>query len=118
MSGWTRISGRGSPSLRCKEIAFGRHRAPDRWYQVVNDTVVRRLSPNNRKIEVKRQPDELLSMQMLQAMGLELANIHLGTSEARAAVHSDLTKRRSGWLHEAAGVAAKFVISEHEEWRR
>jgi hypothetical protein len=84
----------------------------------VNDTAVRRLSPNNRKIEIKRQSDELLSMQMLQAMGLELANIHLGTSEARAAVHSDLTKRRSGWLHEAAGVAAKFVISEHEEWRR
>jgi hypothetical protein len=117
MSGWTRITGRGSPSLRCKEIAFGRYRAPDRWYQVVNDTAVRRLSPNNRKIEIKRQSDELLSMQMLQAMGLELANIHLGTGEGRAAVHSDLSKRRSGWLNEAAGVAAKFVISEHGEWR-
>ena len=56
-------------------------------------------------------------MQMLQAMGLELANIHLGTSEGRAAVHGDLTKRGSGWLYEAAGVAAKFVISEYEEWR-
>ena len=56
-------------------------------------------------------------MQMLQAMGLELANIHLGTSEGHAAVHSDLTKRRSGWLQDAAGVAAKFVISEYEEWQ-
>ena len=68
-SGWTLVPGHGSPRLRCKEIAFGRYRAPDAWYAVANGIVVRRLSPNNRKIEVKKQPGELLHPRMLRAMG-------------------------------------------------
>jgi hypothetical protein len=116
ISGWTRVSGRGSQSLRCKEIAFGRYRAPDRWYDVVDGIVVRRLSPNNRKIEVEKQPDELLDRRMLRAMGHEIANVHLGTGDQRKAIDRDLSRRRDGWLRESAGAAAKFVRGEHEEW--
>jgi Uncharacterized protein conserved in bacteria (DUF2252) len=115
-SGWTRIPGRGSPTLRCEEIALGRYRAPDAWYDVIDATVVRRLSPNNRKIEVVDEPDELLDPRMLRAMGHELANIHLGTGDARKAIKRDLAKRKRGWLREAAGTAVKFVRGEYREW--
>ena len=117
-SGWTRIPARGSPSLRCEEIALGRYRAPDAWYDVIDATVVRRLSPNNRKIEVGDEPDALLDPRMLRAMGRELANIHLGTGDARKAIKRDLSKRKRGWLREAAGAAVKFVRGEYKEWCR
>jgi Uncharacterized protein conserved in bacteria (DUF2252) len=115
-SGWTRIPGRGSPSLRCEEIALGRYRAPDAWYNVIDATVVRRLSPNNRKIEVVDEPDALLDPRMLRAMGRELANIHLGTGDARKAIKRDLSRRKRGWLREAAGDAMKFVRGEYKQW--
>jgi hypothetical protein len=115
-SGWTRIPGRGSPSLRCEEIALGRYRAPDAWYNVIDATVVRRLSPNNRKIEVVDEPGALLDPRMLRAMGRELANIHLGTGDARKAIKRDLSRRKRGWLREAAGDAMKFVRGEYKEW--
>jgi hypothetical protein len=115
-SGWTRIPGRGSPRLRCKEIAFGRYRAPDPWYDVANGVVVRRLSPNNRKIEIEKQPDELLDPRMLRAMGYELANIHLGTGNRRKAIMRDLSKRKKGWLRQAARSAIKFVKRDYQQW--
>jgi hypothetical protein len=116
ISGWTRIPGRGSQQLRCKEIAYGCYRAPDRCYDVVDATVVRRLSPNSRKITVEDLPDELLDPQMLRAMGRELANIHLGTGDRRAAIDGDFSKRKAGWLPDAAGAATKFVNTEYEHW--
>jgi Uncharacterized protein conserved in bacteria (DUF2252) len=115
-SGWTRIPGRGSPRLRCKEIAFGRYRAPDPWYDVANGVVVRRLSPNNRKIEIERQPDELLDPRMLRAMGYELANIHLGTGNRRKAIKRDLSKRKKGWLRQAARSAIRSMKRDYQQW--
>ena len=51
LSGWCRAHARGTLKLRCKEIGNGRYRAPDPWLTFEDDIVVRRLSPNNRKIE-------------------------------------------------------------------
>jgi hypothetical protein len=46
----------------------------------------RRLSPNNRKIEVEKGKSTLFTSDMLQTMGFELANVHLGTAERRDAI--------------------------------
>jgi hypothetical protein len=51
-------------------------------------------------------------------MGRELANVHLGTGDRRAAIDRDLRKRKDGWLREAAGAAVKFVRGEHQDWIR
>jgi hypothetical protein len=115
VSAWSRVHG-GAQTLRCKEIASGAYHAPDRWYDVRDATAVRRLSPNSRKIEVKNQPEELLGEQMLVAMGHELANVHLGTGNAGPAIGRDIAKRKDGWLHDAADIAAKFVANEYKEW--
>jgi hypothetical protein len=116
MSAWNRVHAPRSQRLRCKEVALGRHRAPDAWYDVIDATVVRRLSPSSRKIEITKQPDELLDTPILHAMGHELASIHLGTGNRRAAIARDLAKRRSGWLLKASDAAAKFVIADYGEW--
>ena len=50
---------------------------------------------------------------MLDAMGRELAAIHLGTGNAAKAIRADLAKRPAGWLHEAAMRAAQAVTEDH-----
>lgn len=121
-SAWTRANGRGPKAIRCYDVATGRHRAPDPWYKLTRTPsgtiVVRRLSPNNRKIEAEAQPAELVSPKMLRAMGRELASIHLGSSNKRAAIERDLDTRKSNWLVKEVERAAAFVGSEHEEWRQ
>src|SRR5256885_11406966 len=47
-----------SKTPRCYEIATGVYRAPDPWYALTDDVVVRRLSPNNRKLDAETHPLE------------------------------------------------------------
>jgi hypothetical protein len=55
---------------------------------------------------------------LLQAMGFETANIHVGSGTAIKAVRRDLTRRKSGWLNSAAEKMTESVIKDWEEWRR
>jgi hypothetical protein len=117
-SAWTRVKGRGAKTLRCYEIATGVYRAPDPWYALTDDVVVRRLSPNNRKLDAETHPLELMDKKMLRAMARDLAAVHLGLVDARAAIRRDLAKRKAGWLADAVKRAATFVRGEQREWRK
>lgn len=101
-SAWELARGRPDAPIRCADIAAGGNRAPDPWYRVESAIVVRRLSPNNRKIEADRELDLLLDPRMLDAMGRELAALHLGTGDTGAAIKADLAERKRGWLETAA----------------
>ena len=52
-SGWELARGRGGRVIRCAELAGGRYRASDPWYRVEDGMLLRRLSPNNRKVEAE-----------------------------------------------------------------
>jgi hypothetical protein len=117
-SGWTLAHGRKPCELRVAEIAAGPYRAPDPWYAVTGSIVVRRLSPNSQKIETKDDASKLRNSKMLQRMGQELANIHLGTNNRRASIKKDLDGRKRGWLHDATEVSSTFVANEFKEWKR
>jgi hypothetical protein len=115
-SAWNRPKGRGARTLRCYEIATAKYRAPDPWYALIDDVVVRRLSPNNRKLDAETHPLELIDKKMLRLMGRELASIHLGLVDARKAIERDLRKRGTGWLTGAVKRAAGFVRDEQRKW--
>jgi hypothetical protein len=117
-SAWTRVRGRGAKTLRCYEIATGMYRAPDPWYALTDNVVVRRLSPNNRKLDAETHPLELMDKKMLRAMARDLAAVHLGLVDARAAIRRDLRKRKAGWLADAVKRAATFVRGEQRAWRK
>jgi hypothetical protein len=114
-SGWSLKHDSGAP-VRCAEIASGRFRAPDPWYKVSESVVTRRLSPNSRKIEVKGSADVLLRPDMLDAMGLDIANIHSGDLQNRNVVMDDVRDRGTKWLVAMAKAAAKIVETEHKAW--
>jgi hypothetical protein len=115
-SAWVRVHGRGSSRLRVQEIAHGAYRDPDPWYNVLDSILVRRLSPNNRKIAVEQMPHEILSPKMLAAMAYELASVHLGTGDRGGAIARDFVARRRHWLRDATDAASAFVESEYKAW--
>jgi hypothetical protein len=117
-SAWTLPSGRRRQPMYCAEIATARFRAPDPWYRLVGDIVVRRLSPNNRKLDAAEFPLNLTNRKMLRLMGRELGAVHVGIEDRRAAVQRDIEARDSEWLRSAIHRAAEFVRDEHREWRK
>ncbi len=54
---------------------------------------------------------------MLRAMGLELANVHLGTANRSEAIRRDLKSRKAGWLVASAKQAAAAVTRELAQWK-
>ncbi len=118
-SGWTRAHG-GGAGLRLNDIALGKFRAPDPWYAASGNLLMRRLSPNNRKINVEDRRDaaRLLHPDLLWAMGRELAAVHLGTGDRRDALRKDLEKRKRRWFRTQVEAAAQFVAGEYTEWEK
>jgi hypothetical protein len=117
-SAWNRVKGRGPNTIRCYEIATGTYRAPDPWYSAEDDVVVRRLSPNNRKLDAETHPLELVDKRMLRLMAQDIASIHLGLVDARKAIERDLRKRPADWLVSAVKRAATFVREEQRKWSK
>lgn len=118
-SGWTRVHGDGRRP-RLNDVARAKYRAPDPWYAASGNLLVRRLSPNNRKInaEDRRDAARLLHPDLLWATGRDLAAVHLGVRERRDALRKDLEKRKRRWFRTHVETAAEFVAREYAEWKK
>jgi hypothetical protein len=118
-SAWTRVYAPKALKQKSGEIAAGSYRALDPWYRVNDDLVVRRLSPNNRKIEFGNgKTESLLDAKLLRAMGRELANVQHGVQDRQSTVGADLAKRKPDWLLNNATAAANLITREYREWSR
>jgi hypothetical protein len=117
-SAWVRANG-GSRKIHCAEIAGGRYRAVDPWLRIEGRIAVRRLSPNNRKIEADDGIPALLAPQMLETMGLDLAGAHVGANAdgCAEAILADLGRRKRGWLLASAQEMAAAVRHDHAQWQ-
>ena len=78
----------------------------------------RRLSPYCSRIELAQLPRGHDEEKLLRAMGRELANVHLGTCRAVAAVRRDLRQRKPKWLRQAAEVMTEATLKDWKEWRK
>jgi hypothetical protein len=120
-SAWTLPKGRPEQPMYCFKIATASYRAPDPWYRLVGDIVVRRLSPNNRKLDSAKDSRGIMNKKMLRLMGRELAAVHLGIKDHRETVEHDIGARHArdpDWLHSAIKSAANFISREYEEWKK
>ncbi len=117
-SGWSLAHNPSDQTIRTGIIATGRARSPDPRYQVTGTLLVRRLSPNSRKIEVQGDAEMLLSPDMLDLMGFEIANCHANDASLVSGILADLDARGSDWLRAAAKAAAVAVDTEQAEFAR
>jgi len=114
ISAWSLRFDPGAKAILAETIATGRCRAADPHYGVKDAILVRRLSPNSRKLEVKTAIDAFLSPRMLALMGQEIANCHANDPDRLSLLQQDLRKRRKDWLCNAARAAAAAMIGEQE----
>lgn len=93
-------------------------RAPDPFVAAEQGWLLRRLAPHCTRIELDDLPTRADELVLLEAMGAETANIHLGSREAVAAIRRDLKKRGNAWLAESAARMAEATLKDWKEWRR
>jgi hypothetical protein len=104
----------GPPEILYQTIITRAVRCPDPFVQLRGRWIVRRLSPHCSRIELavlKAQGEEL---RLLEAMGRETANIHLGTKAARKSILKFLQKQKARWLHRAA---ENMLQATREDWK-
>jgi len=82
-----------------------------------NGWLVRRLSPDDVKVELDRLDPRRVDRRLLAAMGRETARIHLEHRSADA-ISTDLAARKKGWLEAAALRLADAVETDFAAWRR
>lgn len=93
-------------------------RAPDPALHIGEHWVVRRLSPEARKVEideVEHAPDQ---RHLLHAMGRELANVHVGSAGGAALIRSYLERLPDDWLRTASFLAAERVLEDYNAFLR
>lgn len=92
-------------------------RSHDPFQQVVGKWILRRLSPDSNPIELSKLTGQRDEVRLLRAMGVETANVHLGSRGRMKAVLADLRRREARWLHTAAKTMAKVMEREWREYR-
>lgn len=92
-------------------------RCPDPYVQMRGHWIVRRLSPHCSRIELDALRTSRGECRLLEAMGRETANIHLGTEEKRKAILKDLRGRKGNWLMGAAQAMADAMEKDWRVWR-
>ncbi len=92
----------------------GAVRSRDPFHTVAGSWRIRRLSPDANRIDLDDLPQKRDEETLLQAMGTETANVHLGSAPLIAAVLADLHRRKTNWLRTAAKAMAEAV---HDDWK-
>ena len=93
-------------------------RASDPFLAVRGGWILRRLAPYCSRIELQQLPRGQYAEKLLRVMGRELANVHLGTRGAAAAIRRNLRQRSAKWLLHAAETMVEATVKDWKEWRR
>lgn len=92
-------------------------RCPDPYLQLRGHWIVRRLSPHCSRIELEALGSCRGELRLMEAMGRETANIHLGTEEKRRAILKDFRKWKRNWLLGAGQAMATATDTDWKAWR-
>jgi hypothetical protein len=93
-------------------------RSPDPFQVIEGPWLVRRLSPDSNPIDIQTLPKHRDEQLLLHSMGVEAANVHLGSKRQRAAIQKDLRSRKSNWLRNAATEMAQIVEKDWKTYRK
>jgi hypothetical protein len=114
---WAQDIGR-SPEILYQTVITRAVRCPDPYVQLRGRWIVRRLSPYCSRIELAALSAAGSELRLLQAMGWETANIHLGTRLAAKTILRHLNKQKANWLHAAVDDMLEVVRSEWQTWKK
>lgn len=101
-----------------QEILDRSIRCPDPFVRLRGRWIVRRLSPHCSRIELAELHLKGEELRLLESMGWETANIHLGTRGTRKAILHHLNQQKGKWLHKAAEDMLQAVSSDWQVWKK
>lgn len=93
-------------------------RSPDPFQVIDGSWLIRRLSPDANPIDIQTLPKHSEEEVLLNAMGCEAANVHLGTKSRTQSILKDLKKRKHDWLEDAAKRMAKILERDWKRYRK
>ena len=111
-------AGAADRMLNYQRIINGVVRVPDPSVRVDGRWLVRRLAPHCTRIELSDLPRGSDEERLLNAMGFETGNVHLGTRGARQAIAKQLRALGRRWLDDLAGVLAREIQKEWNRWSK
>jgi hypothetical protein len=103
--------------IQYEEVLARAVRRADPILKVYEGWVVRGLAPDRCRIELSELGPERDERRMMQAMGAETANIHLGTRPVIRDILQDLKDRRADWLEKSAREMADITRKDWQNWR-
>ncbi|MFI4987753.1 MAG: DUF2252 family protein [Alphaproteobacteria bacterium] len=113
--GWA--IGQPEDVLHCRTIIERAVRCQDPHFAFSKRYLVRRLGPHCSRIELSMLPRAMNEVRILDAMGRETANLHLGSAAMCAAVRADLAARPRGWLLAAAKAMHAATLADWKTWK-
>ena len=111
------VAGKSRGRIRYDEIMANAVRCPDPFVRVEDGWLLRRLGPHCSRIELADLPTRRDEQHLLEQMGRETANIHLGSPDAIPAVKADLVRRKPNWLLAAAETMARATKNDFKDWK-
>ena len=108
---------RGTLKSTYKTIIHRAVRCPDPFVGVDGKWIVRRLSPHCCELELADISAHHDQLKLLEAMGWETANIHLGTEDAAGEIKRHLRKQAASWLLNGTREMAKAVEADWQVWK-
>lgn len=114
---WARVNTE-SASILYQNLIRQAVRQPDPFIHLQRHWIVRRLAPDCSRIELASLSQDRDEIKLLHAMGMETANIHLGSKKSVDAVRDDLKRRHPKWLRRAVDEMVKATRYDWEAWRK
>jgi hypothetical protein len=114
-SAWDWAHGRPYESSVLLDLARGRHRSPDPFFDTKGKFIYRRIAPDSQKLELGDCPGRHLSRDVLRAMGFDLAAIHVAHAKTDK-IQADLKRRPHDWLKTAAEKSTHAVRRDFNRW--
>ena len=113
-SWWAKLS--DSNAIRYGELLRAAARCADPFLKQRENWVGRRLSPSNSRVELYDLPKEKDILHLLNFMGSETANLHLGTA-SRKRLKKALDAIPAGAFVKATRALENAVVSDWKEWK-
>jgi hypothetical protein len=112
------VAGRTGHRQSCyAQTIGGAVRSHDPYQKISGQWLIRRLSPDSNPIKMEELSGKRDEETLLQAMGTETANVHLGSKRQVNRIQKDLRRRKSNWLRSAATKMEKITLREWKEYR-
>jgi hypothetical protein len=108
---------KGKVRIRYQQIIDSAVRCPDPFVKLRDAWLIRRLSPQCSRIELTMLPKNRDELRLLNAMGWETANIHLGSAKARKLIRRNLDHMRPDFLSNAVRRMAELVRDDWKAWK-